>query len=69
MCCARLGEVVGVERPQQRVRGDPGVEAVDEVDEERLATHASYTLTRRSLERSLRWPWPKKPPSGRAWAW
>ena len=35
----RLGEVVGVEGPQQRVAGDAEVEAVDQVDEERLPAH------------------------------
>ena len=32
----RLGEVLGVERPQQGVPGHTQVEAVDEVDEELL---------------------------------
>ena len=32
----RLAQVVGVERPQQRVAGDAEIEAVDQVDEERL---------------------------------
>ena len=32
----RLGQVVRVERPQQRVAGDAQIEAVDQVDEELL---------------------------------
>ena len=34
----RLGEVLGVERPQQGVAGHAEVEAVDQVDEELLPT-------------------------------
>ena len=35
----RLAEVVGIERAEQGVAGDAEVEAVDQVDEERLAAH------------------------------
>ena len=36
----RLGQVVGVERPQQRVAGDAQVEAVHQVDEELLPAYS-----------------------------
>ena len=61
-----VGEVVGVERPQQRVGRDPGVEALDEVDEERLPAHrvehaegrsgCSLSLTATTLPTALRAP-------------
>ena len=43
----RVGEVLGVHRPKQLVGRDAVVEAVDELDEERLAADAVEERSRR----------------------
>ena len=50
----RLGEVVGVQRAQQRVAGDAEVEAIDQIDEERLTSHPLVQCVHRVESRGFR---------------
>jgi hypothetical protein len=36
---SRLAQVLGIKRAQERISGDPDVELVDQLDEERLTAH------------------------------
>ena len=72
----RLRQVLGVERSQERVGGDPLVEPLDQCDEPRQATHLVEDGVARRVDgdphpSSLPGPppGPKKPPSGRACMW
>ena len=57
----RLAQVVGVERPQQRVAGDAEVEAVDQVDEELLAADPIEQCVHGVESRGLRLPPDSRP--------